>query len=140
MTFLQQELKKVTDMSQLCGMVTFVGNVGYIRISEDIRLRLEFLRSELSIYDGLSMTMINRNEGVIDKNNLRFEDVLGIKAVSNINFQDGLCPHIWKNAHKTDWYVYKPVESDYQQMAEMVDYYIGLFQEEGLSRGPQMNL
>lgn len=140
MTFLQQELKKVTDMSQLCGMVTFVGNVGYIRISEDIRLRLEFLRSELSIYDGLSMTMINRNEGVIDKNNLRFEDVLGIKAVSNINFQDGLCPHIWENAHKTDWYVYKPIESDYQQIAEMVDYYISLFQEEGLSRGPQMNL
>lgn len=51
------------------------------------------------------MTMINRNEGVIDKNNLRFEDVLSIKAVSNVNFQEGLCPHIWENAQKIDWYV-----------------------------------
>ena len=140
MTFLQRELKKVTDMSQLCSMVTFVGDVGYVRISEEIRLRMEFLRSVLSTYSGISMTMINRKEGVIDKNNLEFQEVLGIKSVSNPNFEDGVCPQIWKNANKIGWYVYKPIESDYQKIAEMVDCYISLFQEEGLSRGPQMNL
>ena len=86
------------------------------------------------------MTMINRKEGVIDKNNLEFQDVLGIKSVSNPNFEDGVCPQIWKDANKIDWYVYKPIESDYQKIAEMVDCYISMFQEEGLSRGPQMNL
>ncbi|PXX49260.1 hypothetical protein DFR60_11449 [Hungatella effluvii] len=140
MTFLQRELKKVTDMSQLCSMVTFVGDVGYVRISEEIRLRLEFLRSELSIYSGISMTMINRKEGVIDKNNFSFIDVLGIKAVKNPNFKEGICPHIWKDSYKFDWYVYKPIESDYQKIAEMVDCYISMFQDEGLSRGPQMKL
>lgn len=35
MTFLQREMKKVTDMSQLCSMVTFVGDVGYSKNGRD---------------------------------------------------------------------------------------------------------
>lgn len=139
MSFLQQELKKITDLSQLSGPVTFVGEVGYSVVSEDVRLRLEFLRSDHSTYNGLAMTMINRKEGLIDKINLSFQVLLGVKAVSNPNFKEGVIPHIWKEINKTDWYVYYSTKSDYQKMADAMDRYISMFQEPELSQGPRLN-
>ena len=139
MLFLQQELNKIAELSQLIGPVTYVGPVGYAVISEDIRLRLEFFRSEQSTYSGIAMTMINRKEGPIDKNSLSFQELLGIKAVRNPYFKEGVIPHIWNCNNRIDWYVYHPIISDYQKMADAVDRYISMFQEPELSQEPQLN-
>lgn len=110
-----------------------------MRVNEDVRLRLEFFRSSTSTYDGFVMTMINRTEGAIDTNVLKFKDIWGYKAVSNPNFKEKIIPYIWENGYKA-WYVYKPNQKDYQMLADEINQYVGLFQESEMAQGPQMNM
>ena len=139
MNFLQMELKKILGITKCRENVVYIGNSGYVRVNEDVRLRLEFFRSSTSTYDGLIMTMLNRTEGAIDTNVLKFKDIWGYKAVSNPNFKEGIIPHIWENGNQT-WYVYKPNQKDYQMLADEINQYVGLFQEAEITQEPQMNM
>ena len=85
------------------------------------------------------MTMLNRKEGTIDTNALKFRDIWGRKAVSNPNFKEGIIPYIWENKDK-EWYVYKPNQKDYQVLADEISQYVGLFQESEITQGLLMNM
>ncbi|MEQ2594299.1 hypothetical protein AAAU22_01260 [[Clostridium] symbiosum] len=139
MNFLQMELKKILSITKYRENAVYIGNSGYVRVNEDVRLRLGFFRSSTSTYDGLVMTMINRTEGAIDTNVLKFKDIWGYKAVSNPNFKEGIIPYIWENGNKA-WYVYKPNQKDYQMLADEINQYVGLFQESEMAQGPQINM
>ena len=140
MNFLEQEMKKILKFSQMSETPTFLGRACYIRMNGNLRMKLEFSGSSVGTYDRLNMEMLNRKEGLIDKNIIRFEDIFGKKAVSNPNFKEGIVPHMWTYRDTTEWYAYKPVQKDYQKLAEVVDQYIQLFQELGMEQGPQMSL
>ena len=139
MNFLRAELKKILDMTQYREEATYIGSCCYVRVNEDVRMRLEFFGSAATTYNGIIMTMINRKEGTIDTNVLKFQDIWGKKAVSNPNFKEGIVPHIWENKGKA-WYVYKPNQKDYQILAAEISQYVGLFQEAEMTQGPQMNM
>lgn len=91
-------------------------------------------------YDRLKVTLLNRNEGIIDSMVLTFQDVLGIKKTSNPNFRDGVNPHIWSYGRETKWYVYQPGEADYKKMSEAVNTYLEVFKEpvETMQMGQRM--
>ena len=91
----------------------YIGSCGYVRVNEEVRMRLEFSRSSTTTYDGIVMTMFKRKEGTIDTNALKFRDIWGRKIVSNPNFKKGIIPYIWENK-EMEWYVYKPNQKDYQ--------------------------
>ena len=139
MNFLRAELKKILSMTEYCEEAVYVGNCGYVRVNEDVRMRLEFSKSSTGTYDGIVMTMFNRKEGMIDTNALKFRDIWGRKAVSNPNFKEGIIPHIWENKEK-EWYVYKPNQKEYQMLADETNQYIRLFQEAEITQGPQINM
>ena len=81
-------------MSQCGEEAVCIGKASYIRINRDVRLRLEFSGSSSGLYDGIIMTILNRKDGPIDTNVLKFKDILGKKSVSNPNFKEGLVLHI----------------------------------------------
>ena len=137
--FLRMELKKVLGMTRYSEDGTYIGSCSYVRVNEEVRMRLEFSRSSTTTYDGIVMTMLNRKEGTIDTNAMKFRDIWGRKAVSNPNFKEGIIPHIWENEEK-EWYVYKPNQKDYQILADEISQYVGLFQEAEIAQGPQMNM
>lgn len=90
----------------------YIGSCGYVRVNEEVRMRLEFSRSSTTTYDGIVMTMFNRKEGTIDTNALKFRDIWGRKIVSNPNFKKGITRTFGKT--REEWYVYKPNQKDYQ--------------------------
>ena len=139
MNFLRMELKKMLGMTQYSEDATYIGSCGYVRVNEEVRMRLEFSRSSTTTYDAIVMTMLNRKEGTIDTNALKFRDIWGRKAVSNPNFKEGIIPHIWENKEK-EWYVYKPNQKDYPILADEISQYVGLFQGGEITQGPQMNM
>lgn len=60
-------------------------------------------------YDVISVTVLNRTDGVVDKLRLRLKDVLGVKQVpGNPNFRNGVAPHIWEDSGKVEWYAFRP--------------------------------
>ena len=90
MTFYEQELQKLFGGDKLFAHTRIVGNTCYGRLTDDIRVKINFQTGIVaSHYDRLKVTLLNRNEGVIDNMVLRFRDLWGIKQVSNPNFREG---------------------------------------------------
>ncbi len=100
MSFLQQELKKILNLTHCAGDVAYIGSTGYVRVNADVRMRLAFAQSSTTSYEGIVMTMLNRKDGPIDTNVLKFKDILGKKPVSNSYFEEGIAPHIWEYREK----------------------------------------
>ena len=77
----------------------------------------------------MNVTLLNRNEGVIDQMLLHFSDLWEIKRTNNPNFREGIAPRIWKDQGKAEWYVYRPTGEDYKQLADAVRTYVETFLE-----------
>ena len=136
-----QELRKILTQCKTNGPVSFAGRSAYIQLDPELRARLEFISLNIANqYNALKLTVLNRTEGAVDVNILRFGDLLGKKKVSNPNFSDGVLPHLWDDYGKIGWYVYQHTQADYRMLAGAVDEYLQVFQrqEEAQENSPQM--
>lgn len=130
MTFFEKELQKIFGKDMGLSDIRIVGNACYGRLSGDIRMKAAFATGRVADqYEMLKITMLNRREGPIDSVALHFSDLWGRKKVNNPNFRDGICPHIWKDGGKTEWYAYKPDEADYRKLSGAVSGYLDVFRE-----------
>lgn len=135
MTFFEQELRRLFDHDAVFADARFVGNACYGRLTDNIRVKINFVDCKVKDnYDALKVTILNRNEGQIDSMILRFRDLWGMKQTSNPNFREGVSPHLWVDYGKASWYVYKPNQGDYKQLAEAVRNYVEVFQEPELQQ------
>lgn len=130
MTVLEQELRKLFDYDAIMFDTRFVGNACYGSLTDSIRAKIQFTTGAVSNqYDGLKITLLNRQEGEIDSLRLRFLDLWGMKQTANPNFKEGVAPHLWDDYGKISWYVYHPNKTDYRQLADAVKTYLEVFQE-----------
>ena len=103
----------------------------YIPLGENNRLKLFFTTlGYADHYEGISISAVDKNNGVIDKNTIKFADVWGKKQVSNPNFRDGINPYVWKDGNQAQWYVYKPTPRDMELLSEQISNYAELFMEQ----------
>ena len=129
MSFFTDELMKCTEGfdNRKC-----IGNAMYIPLGENNRLKLFFTTlGYADHYEGISISAVDKNNGVIDKNTIKFADVWGKKQVSNPNFKCGVIPYIWKDGNQAEWYVYKPTPRDMELLSEQINDYAELFMEQG---------
>ena len=69
--------------------------------------------------------------GRIDAETFKFSDILGGNpAYQNNPFAREI--HIWENNGKADWYGYRPSPAAYQKIADTVNNYISMYQEEDM--------
>lgn len=135
MTLFEQELRRLFEHDAVFSDARFVGNTCYGRLTDNIRVKINFVDCKVKDnYDALKVTILNRNEGQIDSMVLRFRDLWGMKQTSNPNFREGVSPHLWVDYGKASWYVYKPNQGDYKQLAEAVRNYVEVFQEPELQQ------
>lgn len=129
--FSEQELRKLFADGGIIDDPKFVGRACLGSLDSDLRVRAEFITMGIAgHYSALRLTVLNRKEGVVDKSVLRFEDILGKKAVpGNPNFRDGVSPYIWDDRGKTDWYVYRPTPADFEALRQAADDYLNVFRE-----------
>lgn len=129
--FFEQELRKLFADGGIIDDPKFVGRACLGSLDGDLRVRAEFITMGIAEhYSALRLTVLNRKEGVVDKSVLRFEDILGKKAVpGNPNFRNGVSPHIWDDRGKADWYVYRPTPADFEALRQAADDYLNVFRE-----------
>ncbi|MGL4791915.1 MAG: hypothetical protein ACRCW1_10945 [Anaerotignaceae bacterium] len=135
MSFFTNQLMKCTEdfENKKC-----IGNAMYIPLGDNNRLKLEFITvGHASHYTALSLTALDKNSGIIDKNIIKFADVWGKKKVSNPNFSEGIFPYIWKDGMNVDWYVYEPTPYDMEVLAEQINDYAELFMEQDFHMSEQ---
>ena len=89
MTFYEQELRKLFADGTVIGSPTFAGRACLGTLGKDLRARVQFVTSgHADHYDAISVTVLNRTDGVVDKLRLRLKDILGVKQVpGNPNFR-----------------------------------------------------
>ena len=130
MTVFEQELQKLFGNNALFEGARIAGNTCYGRLDGDVRVKARFVTCGYADhYEALKVTLLNRREGEIDSLLLKFKDLWGMKRVDNPNFREGIAPYLWSNDGKTSWYVYQPTKTDYQQLQDAVQTYLGVFQE-----------
>ena len=120
MTFYEQELRKLFADGTVIGSPKFTGRACLGTLGKDLRARVQFVTSgHADHYDVISVTVLNRTDGVVDKLRLRLKDILGVKQVpGNPNFRNGVAPHIWEDSGKAEWYAFRPSAADYSAMRQ----------------------
>ena len=130
MNYFEQELRRLFGNDASISDKRFVGRAFFGKLADNLRVRIEFVTLGMSDhYEAIKATIINRNDGPVDAVTLRFSDLLGRETVSNQNFRDGITPYIWKYGDKIEWYVYKPIKADYDQISESLNDYFDVFRE-----------
>lgn len=143
MTFYEQELRKLFADGMVIGSPKFTGRACLGTLGKDLRVRVQFVTSGYADhYDAISVTVLNRTDGVVDKLRLRLKDILGIKQVpGNPNFRNGVSPHIWEDGGKAEWYAFRPTAADYSAMRQAVSEYLDVFRDRVTERrqdGPKL--
>ena len=78
MTFFEQELRRIVKHSEMIHHPKFVGRECIARLSEDITVKLSFRSLGIANqYDTLQIKIMNRHEGEIDNQIIRFADLWG---------------------------------------------------------------
>ena len=129
MNFFESELRKLFEDEGIFENPTFVGRSCFGDIGENLRCRIEFVTQGFaSNYSALRVSILNRQDGVVDRMDLGFSDILGIKPVpGNPNFRNGVSPHIWLSDGKASWYAYKPTDTDYSKIRKSTTEYLNVF-------------
>ena len=125
MTFYEKELHRLFDDSERISMDTvFAGKTMITKIGEDLRAKVQFVNTKISgQYDALRLTIINRHEGTVDSETLKFSDIIGMKGDRT--------PHVWDDGERVDWYIYHPTAYDYSLISDAVEDYISMYADQG---------
>ena len=126
--YFEQELRRLIKQFPQTESATFAGRACYLDLGGDNRARLEFITTgHADHYSSLKVAVLNRTDGAVDTLLFRFGDVWGNRPTNNPNFRDGIIPHLWTSGRETEWYVYRPTDSDMKQLAAEVSGYLAVF-------------
>ena len=102
MNFFEKEMRQMFEDDDLFQDAKFVGKTMLAKLDDDLRVKLQFIASYISDrYDTVQMTIINRTDGVVDKQNFKFSDIIG-KCVRP--GREPLDYYMWEYQGKAEWY------------------------------------
>lgn len=137
MNFFEANLRKVFDNVVGIKNVQYIGRTCYATVSDNNRMKASFVTlGTHEHYEGLKISIIDKNEGKIDSTTIRFEDVWGKKYEAMGN---KIAPYMWVYKGKAEWYTPEPSEKEFYDLSALSSYYVGNFrdydfdQNEGMS-------
>ena len=134
MNFFEKEMRQMFDDNDIFQDAKFVGKTMLAKLDDDLRIKLQFIASHISgQYDTVQMTIINRTDGMVDKQNFKFSDIIG-KCIRP--GREPLDYHMWEYNNKPEWYT--PItQSQKATIADTVLGYIEMYQDQTMV-GPTM--
>lgn len=129
MNFYEQQLKSMfPELDTKSGDTVFAGKAMLSVISDDLRAKVEFVTGRVAgQYEGLRLSIINKNEGVIDSQSFMFHEIIGMKGSARDRK-----PHVWDDNGKADWFGYTPTEAELTKIGAKVEDYIWMYADQDL--------
>ena len=129
MNFFEKEMRQMFDDNDIFHDAKFVGKTMLAKLDEDLRIKLQFIASHISgQYDTVQMTIINRADGMVDKQNFKFSDIIG-KCIRP--GREPLDYHMWEYNNKPEWYT--PINlTDKARIADVVLDYAVMYQNQSI--------
>lgn len=131
MNFFEQQMRQMFGDSDIIKDAKFTGRIMLGKLDDELRVKLQFISTFVSKhYDAIQVSIINRTDGVVDKETMLFGDIIGQK---NTNITGNVNPYMWEESiSKAYWYT--PVSiSEKAQIADAVLDYVGMYQDEDMS-------
>lgn len=126
MTTFERELRKICVNCNNIHSPKFVGRACIGRLDDDIVVKMEFESTMIrDKYNALRVTLMNRSEGKIDSQLIRFNELWGVKHIRDNDIE----PHIWKYNENVEWYCYTPTSTEMFELSQSVDDYLECFAE-----------
>lgn len=130
MNFFEKEMRQMFEGDDILQDAKFVGKTMLAKLDDDLRIKLQFIASHISAqYDTVQMTIINRTDGVVDKQNFKFSDIIGKYTRPG---RDPLDYHMWDYQGKPEWYT--PISlTDKARIADTVMNYAEMYLDQPMS-------
>ncbi len=127
MNFFEQEMRQMFGNSDVFYDPKFVGKTMLAKLDGDLRIKLQFVSSHISNhYDTVQMTIINRTDGVVDKQNFKFSDIIGLYVRPGSRPQDY---HMWEYDNNPAWYT--PITpANKSRIVDVVLGYVSMYKSE----------
>ena len=125
MDFFEKEMRTLFGDNTVMSDLKFTGKTMLGRLDENKLCKLQFIStSTAGKYNAIQSTIINSDEGVIDKQLFKFSDIIGYFCSS---LSDKIEPYMW-DYNKPEWYT-KVSQSDKAKIADTVLEYVEMFQD-----------
>jgi len=131
MDFFEKEMRQMFGDTDIIAEPKFVGKTMIGKLDDDLRVKMQFISTQISKhYDAIQLSIINRTDGVIDKQTMLFGDIIGAR---NTQISGRVNPYMWEEGiGKAYWYT--PITlSEKAQIADTVLDYVGMYQDQTMS-------
>lgn len=130
MNFYEKEMRQMFGDNDIFHESKFVGKTMLAKLDDDLRVKLQFVASYISgQFDTVQMSIINRKDGVVDKQNFKFSDIIG-KCIRP--GREPLDYYMWEYNDKPEWYT--PISlTDKARIADTVLDYAAMYQDQSMT-------
>ena len=131
MNFFESELRRMFGDAENISDAVFVGRTMLGKLDDELRVKAQFISTHIAKhYDAIQISILNRTDGVVDKETMSFGDIIGQKMT---RCADKVNPYMWEESiGKAYWYT--PISiTEKAQIADTVLDYVGMYQEDSLA-------
>ncbi len=130
MNFFEREMRMMFGDSDIIQEPKFVGRTMVGKLDDDLRVKLQFVSTFIAKhYDAIQVSIINRKDGVVDKETLKFGDIVGMRKDYCGN---SVHPYMWDDDSGPCWYIRISAE-DKARISDTVLDYVGMYQDQCMS-------
>lgn len=132
MNLYEDEMREMFGNSGMILDAKFSGRAMIGKLDRELRVKLQLISTHIAgQYDAVQAVIINRTEGMVDRQTFRFEDIIGRqKRVNGSEIE----PHIWEYGGNTEWYI--PITTEQKaKISDAVLGYIGMYQNDNMETG-----
>ncbi len=137
MNFYEKEMRFMFGENSILTDMKFVGKTMLGKLDEEKLLKLQFVTTgHADHYTAIMASIINKNDGVVDKQTFRFSDIVGMYNRGNGLGQ--ISPYIWEYNGKPEWYT--PLSNPQKaEIASTVLEYAEMYQDQQYALGMQFH-
>lgn len=137
MNVYEKALRDLFGKSEELKDIKYTGRTCLARLDKDLRVKLQFVTTGTAgNYTAICASIINRTDGVVDKQTFRFRDMVPARSGSQAF---GLqYPYIWEYNGNPEWYGQPLSAKEKQLVRDSILDYVEMYMEQDMSMSGQV--
>ena len=136
MNVFEKSLRELFDKSQLLQDPKYTGRTCLARLDKDLRVKLSYVENGVAgEYTAICASIINRTDGLVDKQTFRFRDMVPARSRETLFGRD--YPYIWIRDGKAEWYGQPLTQKEQRQVRDAILDYVEMYLEPRMDMGGQ---
>lgn len=136
MNVFEKTLRDLFGESKILHDMKYMGKACIARLDKDLRVKLSFVEtSTVCNYTAICATIINRTDGLVDRQTFRFRDMVPARSGETTFGRD--YPYIWIYNGKAEWYGAPLSQAEQKMVRSTILDYVGMYQDMQMTMGGQ---